>query len=718
MGKVIPISVATRVDSSDSVLTFIDECYDRLAKLPGFIVREGQKRLSREVCKAMVAGEPIAAEAPTGTGKTIAYLIGAIAASEKLRTTKEIPVVVATATVGLQTQIMQGDLPSLVNAGILASEREAVLAKGRGRYFCMASAERLSSEKSSDGQHDFFDQTINENVQLVEEVNTMLELWDARVWNGDIDSYPLVAPATWREVAASSETCLGHKCEFYSECPFFQSRRALSEARIIVANHDLVLSDLAMDQEGIDPLFPGGRYLVVFDEAHHLPDKAIDVGSAQLQIEEAKAGVGRLAGFNKSWQRKGDIVRLFEKSKLQPHDFDTGPLFNGLDALREELAKVEVEPETLQFRFPRGEVPDSILKAAENSLDHARLLANNMSEAAGALKKTNLPEKQPELKGFIGELLFQCAFLNSQLAAVVKALSLFSARDRAVRWIFRASADQVSIHVSPLEGADVLRRLLWSSERAVVAMVSATLQDFNGFDRFKARSGVGDNLRTMKLDPIFPYRENTLQLVDMKYSPRQAERAQFITELAANLPAHINAAEGTLVLFPSRSMMKALVPELRKKFGHSVMAQGDKGIKELIADHRQRIDDGKGSILCGLATMAEGLDLPGKYCVHVAICSLPFAVPTSPVEQELAEVLGKEYFAQRALPDALTKLIQMVGRLMRRESDRGRITVYDHRLIYTQWGRKMLNALPNFRRKVVASALAAAPSRKPEAATA
>lgn len=701
MAQVIYMKQETRVAASDSVLTFIDECYSRLAKLPGFVVREGQRDLSREVCKAMVAGEPLAAEAPTGTGKTIAYLIGAIAASEKLRTTKDIPIVVATATVGLQSQIMSGDLPTLVKAGILASERDAVLAKGRGRYFCVRSADRILKAKDSDGQFDFFDEGANENVGLVEEVRDMLEWWNAKTWNGDVDTIPAKTPENWKDVAASNETCLGHKCDFYSECPFFQSRRTMSEARILVANHDLVLADLTMRKAGMDPLFPGMRYLCVFDEAHHLPEKAIDVGSAALNLPEIKANVARLTAFTRTWQRSMDLTRMFEKGKVHASDLEPGALMSTLDALMETLAPIEVDAESKQFRFPLGAVPAAVVRAAEVSLENATYISRALQDATTALKKSNLPEKQPHLAGVVGDMLYQCAYFNAQLGALVKGLGLFTAQDRAVRWMRKGPDGYVSIHVSPLEGADVLRNLLWNSERAVVAMVSATLQDFDGFERFRARCGAGEKMRTMKLEPIFPYRENTLYLVNMRNSPRQAEKVKYLAELREAMPTHIQADEGTLVLFPSRSMMNEMLPTLRKHFGGAVMAQGELGIKELIRDHKARIDAGKGSILCGLATMAEGLDLPGAYCTHVVICALPFAVPTSPVEQELQEVLGKEYFGQRAMPDALTKLVQMVGRLMRRESDRGRISMFDRRMVYTSWGRKMLDALPNFRRKVV-----------------
>src|SRR5690606_29775325 len=122
------------------------------------------------------------------------------------------------------------------------------------------------------------------------------------------------------------------------------------------------------------------------------------------------------------------------------------------------------------------------------------------------------------------------------------------------------------------------------------------LQDFKGFERFKARLGVGDSLRTMALDPIFPYRENTLSIVDMRYSPRMSDRKEFLPELEANMLAQINTEEATLILFPSRQLMTAILPSLRKHFGLAVLAQGDKGIKELVAEHRSRVDEGSPSI--------------------------------------------------------------------------------------------------------------------------
>lgn len=699
MGKVIALQEATRVASSDSALVFIDECYARLQALPDFVMRPGQRDLSYDVCKALVANEPIAAEAPTGTGKTIAYLVGAIAAAEKLRVIKDIPIVVATATVGLQSQILTGDLPKLVDAGII-NANDPVLAKGRGRYFCASAAERLLDGKALRSQVDFFDEDANKEAIALEDVSRWLDAWRSHSWTGDIDSYKGAVPKTWSLVAAANETCVAQKCDHYNVCPFFNARRALSSARVIIANHDLVLADLAMAKEGQEPLFSTDRYLVVFDEAHHLPDKALDAGSASFDFEEVSLELPKLLVWTRIWQKQGELARLMDKQKLNASDFDPQQLLSTLEQAKAVVDALEVDESTKLFRFENGELPADLFKSLELAYAQCQYIGTSLKDAIQAIKQTNVGEKSPLLAAAIQELLFLAAGSKSVLSSLEKALLLLTGRDRAVRWVDKGR-DKLRLMVCPLEGAQVLQSLMWGTERVRVAMVSATLKDFDGFERFAARCGAPTSLRTKTLPHIFPYRESTMYLVQMQSSPRQDEKEAFRKELMQALPRFINPNEGTLVLFPSHSLMSEMMPRLRAQFGSAVIAQNDKGIKELVSDHKKRIDEGKGSVLCGLATLAEGLDLPGKYCTHVLICALPFTAPTTPVEQELQEVMGKDYFEKRALPDTLVKMVQMVGRLMRRESDRGRITIFDKRLIYTKWGRKMLGALPGFKRQIV-----------------
>jgi ATP-dependent DNA helicase DinG len=691
MGQVIPIHDARVLEAPD----FIDEAYTRLAALPHFRVRDGQKKLSREIRDAVLAGVPLAAEAPTGTGKTLAYLVGVIAAANEAVGDKAFSVVVATATKGLQAQIMTGDLPRLIEAGIIG-DQDAVLAKGRGNYLCVAQAERLVADSDSTGQYDLLDAERNSEVQTTEEVREMLQHFHGHAWVGDFDTYEGMPPDDLEKVRASADTCVGKKCEFYDVCPFFKARARMSYAKIIVANHDLVLADLTMHKAEQEPLFPGGRYVAVFDEAHNLPDKALDAGSAHVNLLPYLDHFLKLPMYSRALFKLGDIARLMDKAHLSEADFSPRQLVGALEELIRQIRLIEVDDTSNQARLPGGEVPVDLEAAVKYAHQHTDALYKALADSTQQLKTTNLGDRNPAARSVIAELLYSASFFVNQVKKLAQALSLFTdTSSRAIRWV-KHDDKYVELHTSPVEGADVLERLVWGNARVIPVLVSATLKDFEGFDRFRARAGMPESTRMVVLPHIFPYRESQLVLQDTRYSPKYETRTQYRAELRALMPMHIDPNEGTLILFPSFSLMNETVPALRAKFGNQVLCQREAGIESLVRDHKSRINAGRGSILCGLATMAEGLDLPGNLCTHVIICSLPFVAPTTPVEQELQDILGTRYFGERALPDALIKLIQMVGRLMRRESDRGRITVYDKRLLYSAWGRKMLHALPRF----------------------
>lgn len=680
------------------VQEFVEEAYRRLAAVPGFIVREGQKALSLSMAQAYLDKVPFAAEAPTGTGKTIAYLIGALAASESMKDVRSVPIVVATATVGLQSQIIAGDLPLLVKANIL-SGGDYTLAKGRGRYFCPDSAEQVLEENGEGAQTDLFDAKKNEAAAQVAAFEPLLQRWSNREWDGDFDSYPFELPLGVSRVSASAHTCLGPKCAHYNDCPFFSARRGMGTSRIIVANHDLVLADLAMSKEdSVDPLFPGTQYFVVFDEAHHLPVKAQEAGSAMLSLKEAQTTAKFIGAYNDLWNRIPGIIRVFSKAKLDENSFSANGILAQLQTMQGVIDEIEIDEDLGYTRFSPAGLPRDLANVLATAAAMVDDLLPSFVSASGKLKEGDLVEKNPALRPIVTSLLYAGARIMSDLQGLQRALAIMRSDSPGVRWVARDNEGEMSLHVAPLDGCAVLKSLLWDNVRAVPAMVSATIRDFGGYERFKAQLGVQE-LRTETLPHIFPYNENQLRIAALSKSPKYAERAEFEAEMLHALPRLIDSAEGTLVLCPSRSMMLKVAHALRERFGHNtVLVQYEKGIKELVADHKREIGEGRGSILCGLATMAEGLDLPGKFCTHVVICTLPFAVPTSPVEVSLQEAMGRDYFYKKVLPDTLVKLTQMVGRLMRRESDRGKITIMDNRLANTKWGTRMLHALPPFRR--------------------
>jgi ATP-dependent DNA helicase DinG len=693
----------------------VQDCYDKLASLgSAFTVRAKQKDLSRAIRDALVDDVPIVGEAPTGTGKTIAYLIGGLTGARQLEQNFEgepFPIVIATHTVGLQAQVISNDLPKIFEAG-LASPEDAVIAKGRNRYFCIQSAERLLSGDAGDTQFDMFDPDSNTQVDGVEEIREMSESWHGAAWKGDIDSYGDKRPVFWAKVQASSDTCIGKKCDYYDECPYFIERRRVAKAKIVVANQDLVLADLMAQLSEQEPVFPFTRYILLIDEAHHLPDKAMEAGAAMGDLVDTLAKLGTMHSVAKKFFATSEMARFLDSKDISHETFGTNGLKAALEYGIDAVKRVAVDPESGFRRFPNGEVPTDLANAMKGLMVILGDLREGVAKASATLKNSNIAKNDASQKTPVAEALYEASMMTGVLTKLWKALRLFTNDDKAVRWV-RVKDTVVEICVSPLEASAILRNLMWENPRVRVAMVSATVQDLEGFSRYIKRCGLPPETRTAAIPSHFPYGECQLIFEDMKHSPRQDEREKFIKELSEKMPRVIDPGEGTLVIFNSKAVLDTLAPVIRKAFPGKVLVQNEMGFKQLVHEHRARIDRGGGNILMGLATVSEGLDLPGNYCSHVIVTTIPFSVPTNPVEEERAELLGNSYFYKHALPDAYVKLVQMVGRLMRRETDRGRITLFDNRLWRTNYGWKLIEALPKFKRKrsYRASTTQAAPAR-------
>ena len=654
-------------------------------------------------------------EAGTGTGKTVSYLLAAI----PMAIAHDKTLVVSTATVALQEQIIHKDLPELVRHSGL--KFDVALAKGRGRYLCLSKLDQLLTDLTSSGvgaslalYEDEKPQVGEAGVKLYREMAD--ELATGR-WDGDRDNWKdTLEGEDWSRVTTDHRQCSGRRCPHVSGCSFFRARESLGKSRVIVANHDLLLADLALGGGAILPAPEDAIY--VLDEAHHLPDKALNhfahhsrVGATTGWLDQANKNLGQLLGEigdGGELDRAGeDLPALFTSAKQKMEM--AWPLIEDLCEFEEERGRGGQQSRNARYRFEGGVVPEALMQLADqlrDDFDEMESLLGKMVQAAQRMMEdahspvpiVDLERWYPVLGGWHGR-----AEANLQLWAN------YSREDQGsvpqARWItlvdWGGSFD-FEVCSSPILAGKTLEYSLWRRCYGAV-LTSATLTALGGFDRLKMRAGTPDNASYEVVPSPFDFSRAELRV------PRDAVEANN-ADLHTNavieaLPELLDADQegGALVLFASRRQMETVYESLPGTWRNRILMQGQQSRQQLLDSHKKSIDKGGRSVLFGLASFAEGLDLPGDYCRHVVIAKLPFAVPDDPIEAALAEWIeakGGNPFMQITVPDAALKLVQACGRLLRTEQDSGTITLLDRRIVTKRYGRAMLDSLPPFKRAI------------------
>jgi ATP-dependent DNA helicase DinG len=749
-----------------------------VARAPGYRARPGQREMAAHIAHTLsgvtpgdgaVSGDAAlpargiaVVQAGTGVGKSAAYASTVI----PLALAQQKRVIISTATVALQEQLMAMDLPAL--ATVLPQPFSFALAKGRGRYVCRlkldqlsggdaASADMFEGDESAPGA----DASARWKERGVQYTQWAAEL-DGGTWDGDrdrLDDPP--EGGLWGPVAAERHSCTARHCPSYNSCSYYQARAKLAQAQVIVVNHDLLLSTL-----GLHALPSPQDCYVVFDEAHHLPGVAQGQFTASMDLMNGRwldplpraveevagalehkttADVATLAKELKSAQtelaRLGmqRIGALTDRPGLARPSVPPEPARASVRpepahaSARPELVHPSVRPELVEGsaraglrqaqperwgadaptvdRFESGQLPAGWRETVAKLHDNASALLK-VFEALATQLKANARDNPGDAA--------RCAKLYSRLGVLAPRLQ--SAQETATLWLQDSGDGQpplakwleagvshglvtLTAHACPLQPGSLLRNHLWSQVRGAV-VTSASLVTCGNFDHFLAESGLAfdDAVAAREVQSPFDHaRQGRLVVVQTEADPKNVDA--YTREMLAALMVDLREVRrGALVLFTSRVQMRQ-AQALLERGEHAalrdrVLVQGDASRTLLLRRHAERVDAGGASILFGLQSFGEGLDLPGELCEWVFITKLPFASPSDPVGQARADWLkgqGRDPFSELVVPATGARLLQWTGRALRSETDEAVVVCYDARLLRQSYGRRMLKGLPPYR---------------------
>ena len=692
----------------------------------GFRGRAGQRAMAEQVARTFSQaqlgkvdeeeGEPRRAiaviQAGTGVGKSLAYCAPAIA----IALARGTRVLISTATVALQEQLVHKDLPAL--AAQMEQPFKFALAKGRGRYVCKLKLERLAGTGEAHGEDD--DDLFPEEAAHArgkpsrQETEARMQFYASMAqalaqggWDGDRDSLDTPPePEAWSPVAAEGSSCTGRHCPAFSQCVYYDQRKALVGAQVIVANHDLLLSSL-----GARVLPELDNCLLVLDEAHHLPATALDQFACSADLSRL-TWIDRLSSRA---LRIGTLVEVTEvadiprhASQLRQHLQDLARLV--MDLYGEALKAQNSAWGPARVRVPRGVLPGALHEPLGQLAHHAAGFLECLRAISKALR-SEMRDKPDEARR-LSQLYAQIGTLAPRLEAVHATAQLLlqeapegeaQAFVPNAKW-FTLETDGdfivVKAHASPILPGSTLRGHLWSSVRGAV-LTSATLTSCGQFDFFLRESGLHgmDAATTLEVPSPFNYAaQGTLIAAETHADPKNA--VQFTTEMVEALLTDLARVEyGALVLFTSREQMRQAVDALATAMRGVVLVQNQIPRTQLLARHRERVAAGEPSIIFGMQSFGEGLDLPGRLCESVFITKLPFAPPDDPVGETRAEWLravGRDPFSELVVPATAIRLAQWAGRAIRTEEDQAHVYCYDKRLTRTSYGQRLLKGLPPF----------------------
>ena len=619
----------------DGVLSTLLEAYEQ---------RSGQLEMASAVAQTLSGGK-LVVEAETGIGKTLAYLIPAVLSGQKM--------VISTNTLNLQEQILSNEIPFIQQH--IDPQLSAICVKGRQNYLCLYRWQQFA---------------VHPQIEMFAPGKTQkkIERWLKSTTTGDRAELPWLEDDSvlWREISATASQCLGSKCPNDKACFITELRKKAAAARLLIVNHHLFFSDLALRREGHGEVLP--RYeSVIFDEAHHLENVATN-----------------FFGFSFSHFQLLELIKDIKLSAaLLPED-KKEQVFQVADALH-----IRSEHFSVMFPAQIGKFP------LQGFIDHHPDWEEQIQALSDRLASLTSTLLNMVIEGDVWQgLANRSEDMQSRLNAIAGLLEI-PHENKYIRWYERREKTLV-LTCSPIDIAAELNTVLYPEVRSAV-FTSGTLTVGGNFTYFLNRLGLDRDTETLSLASPFDYKNRTMLYVPA-HTPEnpfpQPDQNNFSIKIQSIINQILLASSGrALVLFTSLSNMRKTYPFLVENLPYPVFIQGQAPRNKLLKSFQQETN----SVLLAVASFWEGINVPGESLSCVIIDKLPFEVPSDPVIMARVNKIREEGgnpFMDFQLPRAILALRQGVGRLMRTSTDKGLLAILDIRLFTKRYGRLFLRSLP------------------------
>ncbi|WP_310257804.1 ATP-dependent DNA helicase DinG [Fictibacillus barbaricus] len=683
--------------SSHEEIESLDLQNDLKNHMAHYEVRESQQKMVQLVEEALNTNQHLVVEAGTGVGKSLGYLIPGVRFAKE----QDRPLVVSTHTVQLQQQLLERDVPLLKK--IMPFDFTATVLKGRNHYLCLRKFEHTLQDHHDDN----YDMNFTKAQMII---------WLTETELGDVEELSMASGGKlfWNTVKSDANSCLNHRCPWFSRCYYHKQRRAAHESDIVITNHALLFTDLKSDSQ----LLPGYKEAVL-DEAHHIEDVVSDHYGKETDYFAFLKLLDRLSttesdGMINTLAEMVDLLEVKDHEKhLSGWDRTFADVKNELDEMFKRIKSIcltkakksrSAELTKLTTRYTKDDVQSAAWEPVLEMGERARHFINDLTKPVKRLLKSvqnheeHLTFKQ---KGFLVDLEGLLDDLQDESSELQHLLSCPLSQE--VYWLEAESKGPrhaVKLHAKPVEIDQLLADDFFAKKNSVI-MTSATMSVKNKFSYMMERLGLLDfGPINAQLPSPFEYEKQAKLMIPTDIPLiNEVDQKTFVNRISSSLYDIAKVTKGRmLVLFTSYEMLRethSAFKNLMKQEEFVLIAQGvDSGSRARLTKNFQRFDN---SILFGTNSFWEGIDIPGDDLSCLVIIRLPFTPPDQPVMEAKSEKLkaaGGNPFYDLSLPQAIIRFKQGFGRLVRSSRDKGAVFVFDRRMIETRYGKSFVQSLP------------------------